>query len=247
VRGIFGLGSEKAPARLASLLDRDLTLLEKLGAEALEQARHTENTEALDVARLNDLDPALATRAVRLWLNPMQPEGLERVHVDGILTWLREGQSGSSLDLPGGVTLSRDLDRVMAASDRSDAPPLRAAADYRILVAKGGDFRETGDIGDESTWQLTCPAGALSGNLQVRNWREGDRFQPFGLDGTKKLSDLLREKRLPVGDRPGVLVVSDDAGILWVVGLARAERTRLLPTTTHTVTISVARRTDHLS
>jgi tRNA(Ile)-lysidine synthase len=78
----------------------------------------------------------------------------------------------------------------------------------------------------------------------VRNWRPGDRFQPFGLEGSKKLSDLLREKRIPRETRSEVLVVADEAGILWVVGLARAERTRLLPSTERTVTITVAQRTE---
>jgi len=247
VRGIFGLGSERAPARLAGLLDRDLALLDRMGYAALDQVRHEEDPTALDVAELNGLDPALASRVLRVWLKPMQPEGLERVHVDGILAWLLEGQSGTARDLPGGAVLAWELDRVLIRTDRTPSPPLRAAADYRIVVARGGSGKEIGDLADETTWRLTCPAETLSGNLQVRNWREGDRFQPFGLDGTKKLSDLLREKRLPADSRPGVLVVSDDAGILWVVGLARAERTRLLPTTTHTVTISVARRTDQPS
>ena len=92
---------------------------------------------------------------------------------------------------------------------------------------------------------MTCPASGLAGNLRVRNWSPGDRFQPFGLEGTKKLSDLLRERQVSRENRPGVLVVTDDTGILWVVGLARAERTRLLPSTEQTVTISVANRTEH--
>ncbi len=78
--------------------------------------------------------------------------------------------------------------------------------------------------------------------LKLRNWRQGDRFQPFGLQGTKKLSDLFREHRVTREDRQSVLVVADGHGILWVVGLAQSERTRLLPSTTQTVTISVVER-----
>ena len=46
-------------------------------------------------------------------------------------------------------------------------------------------------------------------------------------------------------ERAGILLVADGEGILWVVGLARAERTRILPTTRRIVTISVAPRADH--
>ena len=82
----------------------------------------------------------------------------------------------------------------------------------------------------------------LQGNLRLRNWRQGDRMAPLGLDGTKKLSDLLRERRVPAAARSGVLVVEDEEGILWAVGVARAERTRLLPDGGPAVTLTVARR-----
>ena len=59
------------------------------------------------------------------------------------------------------------------------------------------------------------------------------------MDGRKKVSDLLREKRVPAAARGDVLLVEDDAGPLWVVGVARAERTRLLPSHTTAVTLLV--------
>jgi len=249
VRGIFGPGCEKAPARLADLMEGDLALLDRLAEEAAARVAGTVDDGGLSVAGLLDLDPALAARVLRRWLEPSGPAGLERVHVDAILTWLAGGRSGSALDLPGGGRLVREFDRLGFDRAGERPVPLREAADYRILVtrdaAAGPRGHDAGDPADESTWRLCLPADALRGNLRVRNWREGDRFRPFGLDGTKKLSDLLREKRVPSGDRPGILVVADDEGILWVVGVARAERTRVLPTTERTVTISVAPRADH--
>jgi tRNA(Ile)-lysidine synthetase-like protein len=142
-----------------------------------------------------------------------------------------------------------------------DAPglPLRSASDYRILVSRTarpsdpvaqGLGERAGDSPDPGgkpspgagPWNLTCPASVLKGNLRIRNRRDGDRFQPFGLDGSRKLSDLLREHRVPADRRDGVLIVEDDSGILWVVGVSRAERTRLLPSTDQTVTITVIER-----
>ena len=125
-------------------------------------------------------------------------------------------------------------------------PMRRSGAEYRILVRSNevpaGHPPGHGDPADEATWVLTCPADALMGNLRVRNWQSGDRMQPFGLDGSKKLSDLFREQRLPTTARQGVLVVEDDAGIVWAVGVARAERTRTSPTTGAAVTMTVIRR-----
>jgi tRNA(Ile)-lysidine synthetase-like protein len=108
--------------------------------------------------------------------------------------------------------------------------------------ALGNGVLDPGAEGRPETWRLVCPASALRGNLRVRGWRRGDRLRPLGLGGGKKVSDLLREARVPASHRGGVLIVDDDEGILWVVGLARDERTRLLPDSGGTVTISVIRR-----
>ncbi|GAB4292244.1 MAG: tRNA lysidine(34) synthetase TilS [Ignavibacteriaceae bacterium] len=52
----------------------------------------------------------------------------------------------------------------------------------------------------------------------VRNWKEGDRFKPLGLNGTKKISDFLTDTGIPFYERKQVLVLTNKSDILWVVG-----------------------------
>ena len=68
---------------------------------------------------------------------------------------------------------------------------------------------------------------ALEGELSVRWPRPGDRYQPIGLRGTKKLSDLLADRKVPSFERPLVPVVVDNRGILWPIGHPIAHRARL--------------------
>jgi len=250
---IFGPASSAIPARLAGLLDTDLDLLDELTVGALADLSTNGQDASLSVAGLLALRPALTRRVLRHWLIGtalMPPERLEMIHVENILAWLREGQSGTGLDLPGGLRLQRDFDQLRCTGPRAENIPLRSATEFRILVERSDSVigPETiageagGGLNTDGSWELSCPACVLEGNLKIRNWRQGDRFQPFGLDGTKLLSDLLREHKIPAEQRSDVLVVEDGAGILWVVGVARDERTRLLPTTDHAVTLTVARR-----
>ena len=199
----------------------------------------------------------MATRVVRRWL--AAPTELTAAHVEGVLRWLREGTSGGSLDLPGGRRLVREFDRLVPGTvaatdgpgDTAGGPPGLTAdlcpEDWRPEVrrlADGGDGGRpgVGDLGNPDSWHLVCPAAALRGNLRVRGWRRGDRVRPLGLGGSRRVSDVLREARVPATRRAAVPVVADDDGILWVVGLVRDERTRLLPGTTGMVTISLIRR-----
>jgi tRNA(Ile)-lysidine synthase len=274
-RDIFGEGSGQGLAHLADLAETDLELLDRLArtawTELAGQAADAEvpppaNDPRLPVAGILALEPALVRRVMRLAIASQRGTlvDLERQHVDGLLQWLPDSRSGATWELPGGWRAVREFDRLRILPPVDDYPPLSSGQSYRILVTDSRHDSGNGTVppaegctGSASTltstavrrsgWQLDCPTDVLQGNLALRPWRAGDRIDLLGLGGHKKVSDLLRERRIGVSDRPGILVVEDDAGILWVVGLARAERTRLLPSTSHKVTIAVVPEEDELT
>lgn len=59
---------------------------------------------------------------------------------------------------------------------------------------------------------------ALGGNLTLRTWRSGDRIEPRGLRGSKLVSDVLTDRRVPPSQRDRQLVLCADDRIAWVVG-----------------------------
>lgn len=255
IRSIFGDGAHNNPARLAELWEADLDYLEQSTLRAVSDLATEQNgLPCLNMEQLLGLHPSLAGRTLRKWLTGpagMDPARLESIHLMNILAWLREGTSGTSMDLPGGCHLQRSFNNLQMVHSTDEAPPMRNAGDYRILVARTqtpedvesfGLRESNGSLAGPETWNLTCPSSVLKGNLKVRNWQKGDRIHPFGLDGSRKLSDLFLQQRIPTKDRSSVLVVEDDEGIIWVVGLARAERTRLLHPGQLAVTITVAAR-----
>lgn len=58
----------------------------------------------------------------------------------------------------------------------------------------------------------------IKGDLSVRNRKDGDRFMPFGMKGTKKLKDYLIDEKIPNRLRNGIPLIVDQRNILWVVG-----------------------------
>jgi len=63
------------------------------------------------------------------------------------------------------------------------------------------------------------------GRYLARPWRRGDRIRPLGGQGSRAVAVLLREARVPVGRRSAWPVVTraDDATIVWVPGICRAD------------------------
>jgi tRNA(Ile)-lysidine synthase len=81
----------------------------------------------------------------------------------------------------------------------------------------------------------------ISGPLTVRGWRAGDRVRPIGLDGAKTLADLFTDRRVPRADRATIPIVACADEIVWVPGVATAERVRVRDETDR-VAVLTARR-----
>ena len=74
-------------------------------------------------------------------------------------------------------------------------------------------------------------ADLLRGNLVVRNFRNGDRFQPLGMAGHKKVKDLFIAKQLPLRTRASLPLLVMDNEILWIPGYGRSDFARIGSTT----------------
>lgn len=61
-------------------------------------------------------------------------------------------------------------------------------------------------------------AAAIAGTLTVRSLRPADRFSPFGMKGSRLVSDYLTDRHRSRIDKMAALVVCDAHGILWLVG-----------------------------
>jgi len=69
--------------------------------------------------------------------------------------------------------------------------------------------------------------------LIIRNWKEGDRFQPLGMGGkSKKINQYLRDEKVSLFEKSTVLVVESAGEIIWVMGYRADERFKVTRETT---------------
>jgi len=67
---------------------------------------------------------------------------------------------------------------------------------------------------------------SISDRLVLRTWQKGDRIQLLGMQGTKKISDVLTDLKIPSYKRKNqlVLVNNKDKEIVWIVGKRISEK-----------------------
>lgn len=85
---------------------------------------------------------------------------------------------------------------------------------------------------DSSPWVACLDADKAALPLTLRRTAPGDRIIPLGMQGSRLVSDLLTDVKMPVTDKRRQLVLTDSAGhVLWLPGIRTAQQCRITPET----------------
>jgi tRNA(Ile)-lysidine synthase len=141
------------------------------------------------------------------------------------------GQPGTSFFSPTHrVTIERD--RVELTSLCQAETPINL--EYKQL-AKDGNF-----VIDKSPEVAQLDYDKLAFPLQLRKWQAGDRFYPLGMNGSRLLSDFLKDLKLTTSQKENVSVLlTADGEIVWVVGYRVDERFKVTERTRSVLKVSI--------
>jgi tRNA(Ile)-lysidine synthase len=163
-------------------------------------------------------------------------QDVERAHFDAAKRLIRSGRSGTRLRFPHGIVARLEHGRLILS--RSAAP--RPAPGEVIIAGPGAHplpwWNLAATVERIGARRIDPRSGAAEGcfagivfPVRVRERRPGDRIVPFGMKGTKKLSDLFIDRKVPLSRRGAIPVFEDARGVFWIPGVAAAERTRIAP------------------
>jgi tRNA(Ile)-lysidine synthase len=162
-----------------------------------------------------------------------------------ILSLIQRSQSGRSIDLPGGLVVGREQGRLLFTSraetedifEALEVPGSKRLDQFGIEIAcKVSENRPSCEVADP---MIECfDLDQLRLPLVARTRQEGDRMIPFGMDGSKKLQDLMVDLKVPTSERKFTPVICDRDEIIWVVGLRRSNKAPVTNSTTRLLQIS---------
>ena len=85
----------------------------------------------------------------------------------------------------------------------------------------------TEKMGNISTTTVYVDADQLTYPLQLRKWKDGDVFQPFGMKGKKKLSKFFKDEKLSLVAKQKVWLLCSENQIVWVIGYRLDDRFKI--------------------
>jgi tRNA(Ile)-lysidine synthase len=151
------------------------------------------------------------------------------------LEFINRCPSGRRVELAGGIVIAREFDRLLFERRRPQEP----ARDGELVLSELGDGAghvQIGGVEWRLRWQLGARGARMDSGerfacfepselrlpLTVRAWRPGDRMRLRG--GTRKLKKVFVDRRVGRSERGGIPLLTDRAGVLWVVGLVQGAR-----------------------
>lgn len=202
------------------------------------------------------LHEAIRNRVVKAALRGFSPEkkGAGFRHVRAVTSLAESGRTGDRLDMPFGVRVKKGYGclsfevcetaanvpgRTRHRGEDGDAPAYR----YDVLVPGEVKIAETGrrmafryvdrkDVCPATGNTAFMDCEGISFPLTVRSWRPGDRIEPLGMEGSKKVQDLFVDCKVSREDRRGIPLLTDRSSVIWVAGLRLSRRVAITERTT---------------
>ena len=231
-----------ALARLSRAATEEVDYIEsELARHWPDLACESEGAVSLSAPDLLALHPALRRHALRrayTWVAG-DARRLGEGHLEAMFSLLVSKHGGRALDLPRGVRARLDGDTLTLASHPKlpgllpELPGERAVClprnpGEKLDIPVGGwlvsmQVMEAGScsIGEDpasTKFSARLNRNALGEVATLRTRRPGDRFQPSGMTGTRKLQDFYTDAKIPRDQRGRVPLLVCDNGIAWVAG-----------------------------
>lgn len=230
---------EQSIAQCASIVDSEDRFLNGAAAAALEQSEIVLNGElsfltkdvemAFSKVHLTGLPPVLFRRAARLAFQSLGSP-IDFDQTEAIANTIQN--SAGSITADGGEVVC-EWD-----SERIHFRVLRPTEPFRFSLTCPGETES-----EEFGWKLRakvrapsdepqkraalaveCPKNQVQGDLYFRSCQPGDTMQPFGFEGTRKVSDLLSEAGLTPAARVRLPLICDFLGPIWAPGVCFSNR-----------------------
>ena len=200
----------------------------------------TDDVVVLDRLMFLRQHPALRRRILRLAIWQIQGDMKEVafIHSEFMLQLSESDSPNRQLNLPNTLEFRREYDQLIiqrntrkiggfeyavAVPGDSNFPALNAVMVATIVETSSDKISQM----PNGSFQAVFDFDQIQTPLKIRSRRAGDRFQPFGMAGTRKVKDFLIDAKVPRRVRQSTPILVSGDRILWIVGYRTSEKCKV--------------------
>lgn len=211
-----------------------------------ESVAPSENGLCLNVPRLREAHSVLVSRVILSAMYEIAGPHVRvgRVHVDAAARLLYAQKPSGSVTLPGNLIIRRSYDNLLISQEQQgyvtraahievtgpgvyEFPPAGSSITIRLAAKETLDPHMA-----DGVRRAVFDAKEVPFPLILRSLMPGDRLQPWGMEGSRKIKALYIDLKIPREKRRLIPLLVKDGEILWIAGVRRG---RGAPVTDSTV------------
>lgn len=176
-------------------------------------------------------------------------QGFTKTHITSILRLFLEGGTGKKVDLINDIEARINYKGLVIEKKHGNE---NKDFLYKLNIEGNTYIKELGfeikteilsldkvDINTKNRFIKYFDYDKLQGKLYARNRKAGDRFVPFGMNGSKKIKDYFIDEKIPKEERDKIPLITDEKNIIWISGYRISDLYKITESTNNVLKISI--------
>jgi len=197
------------------------------------------------ISELRKYHEAIQIRIMKNILRRSTPnsQGIGYVHIKAVVDLAKRDQPSGYLNLPYNIEVRREYDcLVVSTGENFGRNIMKEKCDRLFYEVTSPGLVNIAELGKTMILDLIEPPVQIKSSekntvymdydrillpMIIRTGKPGDRIQPLGMTGTKKIKSYFIDEKIPLNCRQEIPLLLDQGSVLWIVGMRLSERVKI--------------------
>ena len=243
-------------SRMCELIKRDEEFIQENVTKYFEKVCDISDEKVIIYNDAFNLHPAVISRIIRKALLIFKGDinNIQSIHIDNVIK-IQRSETGKFTVVPKGIVITnvygnieitrKQQNREIHKSNINECLELKMGDNYvknlgvNIRIKQVSNNKSMNFKGKENVKYFNCDNVK---NISVRVRKDGDRFVPFGMKGSKKLKDIFMDLKVPRDKRDFVPLICFDEEISWIVGYKISDKFKIHEGVKNIIEVTVERQ-----
>lgn len=239
-------------ARMGELVSKDEEYMQETASKVFQKYCYIREEKVIIYKDVFTYHPSIISRVIRKAIFKVKGNvnNIQSVHIDNIIN-LQKCNTGKFTKVPGNIIINNVYGDIVISIDVKKKPSVENS-EFSLQIGKNyiESMGITVNIANVNKDNISYKNGrgkryfSIDGvnEITLRNRREGDRFTPLGLSGSKKLKDVFINLKIPREERDTIPLLCFDQSISWIVGYGISDKYKVNNKTQNVIEVSVERQ-----
>lgn len=246
-------------SRMCELIKKDEDFIQENVTKLFEKVCDISEEKVIIYSDAFNLHPAVTSRIIRKALLIFKGDinNLQSIHIENVIK-IQNSSTGKFTIVPKDIVITNVYGNIEITKKVQKSKDKKLLSGECINLILGDNYVE--EMGINIKIKLVSDYKSMNfkgkenikyfnydgvNNISVRVRRNGDKFTPIGMKGSKKLKDIFMDLKIPREERSLVPLLCFDEDISWIVGYKISDKYKIHEGVKNIIEVTVERQENH--